>query len=60
MTTMSSQERNIRHKDRFDRIGMVARWRPVHRGHAPVLRALCDRASQALIGTGRMIPITRR
>ena len=31
---------------------MVARWRPVHRGHAPVLRALCDRASQALIGIG--------
>jgi nicotinamide-nucleotide adenylyltransferase len=49
---MSSRERNIRHKDRFDRIGMVARWRPVHRGHAPVLRSLCDRASQALIGIG--------
>jgi nicotinamide-nucleotide adenylyltransferase len=38
--------------DRFDRIGMVARWRPVHCGHVPVLRALCDRASQALIGIG--------
>jgi nicotinamide-nucleotide adenylyltransferase len=38
--------------DRFDRIGIVARWRPVHRGHVPVLRALCDRASQALIGIG--------
>jgi nicotinamide-nucleotide adenylyltransferase len=37
---------------RFDRLGMVARWRPVHLGHAPVLRALCDRASQALIGIG--------
>jgi len=24
----------------------------VHRGHAPVLHALCDRASQALIGIG--------
>lgn len=34
------------------RIGMVARWRPVHRGHAAVLRALCDCASQALIGIG--------
>lgn len=31
---------------------MVARWRPVHQGHALVLRALCDHASQALIGIG--------
>jgi nicotinamide-nucleotide adenylyltransferase len=31
---------------------MVARWRPVHRGHLPVLRVLCDRASHALIGIG--------
>jgi nicotinamide-nucleotide adenylyltransferase len=36
----------------FGRIGMVARWRPVHLGHAPVLRALCSRADQALIGIG--------
>lgn len=35
-----------------ERIGMVARWRPVHLGHAPVLRALCDRAGTALIGIG--------
>jgi nicotinamide-nucleotide adenylyltransferase len=44
-----------RHTDRtgpVDRIGMVARWQPVHLGHAPVLRALCDHASQALIGIG--------
>jgi nicotinamide-nucleotide adenylyltransferase len=34
------------------RIGMVARWRPVHLGHAPVLRALCRNADQALIGIG--------
>lgn len=34
------------------RIGMVARWRPVHIGHAPVLRALKDRATSALIGIG--------
>jgi len=52
LTTMSSTEHNIRPIDRFERIGMVARWRPVHRGHAPVLRALCDGASQALIGIG--------
>jgi nicotinamide-nucleotide adenylyltransferase len=38
--------------DRTDRIGMIARWQPVHRGHASVLRALCDGASQALIGIG--------
>ena len=31
---------------------MVARWKPVHRGQAPVLRALCDRADLALIGVG--------
>jgi len=39
-------------KGQFERIGMVARWRPVHFGHAPVLRALCDCAEQALIGSG--------
>jgi len=38
--------------DHVQRIGMVARWQPVHLGHAPVLRALCDRADQALIGIG--------
>jgi nicotinamide-nucleotide adenylyltransferase len=48
----SSREPNGRHTDRLDRIGMVARWQPVHRGHVPVLRALCDRASQAFIGIG--------
>jgi nicotinamide-nucleotide adenylyltransferase len=36
----------------FSRIGMVARWKPVHLGHAPVLRALCERAGEALIGIG--------
>jgi len=39
-------------KDHFDHIGMVARWRPVHLGHEPVLRALCDRAAKATIGVG--------
>ncbi|MBN1890805.1 MAG: hypothetical protein JW850_22610 [Thermoflexales bacterium] len=37
---------------RFERIGMVARWRPVHLGHAPVLRALCEHAELALVGIG--------
>lgn len=31
---------------------MVARWRPVHLGHVPVLHALCDHAAHALIGIG--------
>ena len=37
--------------DQVKRIGMVARWKPVHLGHTPVLRALC-RADEALIGIG--------
>jgi len=37
---------------RYDRIGMIARWRPVQRGHAAVLTALCDHATTALIGIG--------
>lgn len=36
----------------FARIGMVARWRPPHLGHTPVLAALCDCAEHALIGIG--------
>jgi len=36
----------------FDRIGMVARWRPVHLGHQAVLHNLCDQAEHALIGIG--------
>ncbi len=38
--------------ERLARIGMVARWKPVHLGHAAVLRALCDRGERALIGVG--------
>ncbi|MFQ5613829.1 MAG: hypothetical protein ACE5H9_17045 [Anaerolineae bacterium] len=49
---MPSPEQALPLTDRFDCIGMVARWRPVHNGHAPVLRALCERASKALIGVG--------
>ena len=37
---------------RVSRIGMIARWRPVHLGQAPVLRGLCDHADTALIGIG--------
>lgn len=38
--------------EHVERIGMVARWQPVHRGHEPVLRGLCNRADVALIGIG--------
>lgn len=34
------------------RIAMVARWKPVHLGHAAVLRGLSDHAEHALIGIG--------
>jgi nicotinamide-nucleotide adenylyltransferase len=49
---VASRNRDVRSLDHFARIGMVARWQPVHRGHVPVLCALCDRAAQALIGIG--------
>ncbi|MBN1878230.1 MAG: hypothetical protein JXA33_28685 [Anaerolineae bacterium] len=39
-------------RKQYDRIGMVARWKPVHLGHVPVLHALCDAAEHALIGIG--------
>ena len=31
---------------------MIARWKPVHRGHAAVVRALVARADQVLLGIG--------
>ncbi len=31
---------------------MVARWKPVHIGHAAVLEALCDRADLVIVGIG--------
>lgn len=37
---------------RLHRIGMIARWRPVHLGHVPVLQGLCNAADHALIGIG--------
>jgi nicotinamide-nucleotide adenylyltransferase len=33
-------------------IGMIARWKPVHLGHAAVLRALRSHAEHVLIGIG--------
>jgi nicotinamide mononucleotide adenylyltransferase len=35
-----------------DRIGMIARWKPVHIGHSAILEALVARARHALIGIG--------
>ena len=34
------------------RLGMVARWKPVHLGHAAVLEALLDQAEEVVIGIG--------
>lgn len=36
----------------FNRIAMIARWKPVHVGQAAVLRALCNGAGEVLIGVG--------
>lgn len=33
-------------------IGMIARWRPVHLGHSPVLRGLCRAGGRVKIGIG--------
>jgi len=33
-------------------IGMIARWRPVHLGHAVILKALCNSGGQVSIGIG--------
>ena len=37
---------------RVARIGMVARWKPVHLGHAAVLEALLERGEHVSIGIG--------
>ena len=50
--TQPSQEQTHCNPPHLERIGMVARWQPVHNGHVPVLRALCDCADHALIGIG--------
>lgn len=38
--------------ERASRIAMVARWKPVHLGHAAVLHALLDRAESVVVGIG--------
>jgi nicotinamide-nucleotide adenylyltransferase len=34
------------------RVGLVCRWKPVHRGHAALLETLCAGAENVLIGLG--------
>jgi nicotinamide-nucleotide adenylyltransferase len=42
----------IERSGRLGRLGMVARWKPVHLGHAAVLEALLDQAEEVVIGIG--------
>jgi len=34
------------------RIGLVCRWKPVHKGHAVLLETLCERSEHVLVGLG--------
>ena len=36
----------------FERVGLVCRWKPVHRGHAALLESLCEKAGHVLVGLG--------
>ncbi|MFN8428156.1 MAG: hypothetical protein U0X87_18105 [Anaerolineales bacterium] len=45
---------------KYSRIGMIARWKPVHIGHAAILRALCNSREAALIGVGEVQIATTR
>jgi nicotinamide-nucleotide adenylyltransferase len=36
----------------YPKIGMIARWKPLHLGHVAVLQALCQRGDFVLIGMG--------
>ena len=50
--TGASQPDVDRLPERVERIGMVARWKPVHLGHAAVLDGLLERAAELLVGMG--------
>ncbi len=50
--TIGKSTRESTHEARYARVGMIARWQPVHLGHAVVLHALCDCAAETLIGVG--------
>lgn len=43
---------NLNMQGSFKKIGMIARWRPVHLGHEAILRALCRSGEEMLIGIG--------
>lgn len=43
---------NTEDDQRAGRIAMIARWKPVHTGHAAVLEALADHADHAIVGIG--------
>ena len=49
---IKDQKETVNPHRSYHRIGMIARWRPVHLGQVPVLRGLCDHADHALIGIG--------
>jgi nicotinamide-nucleotide adenylyltransferase len=36
----------------YQRIAMIARWKPVHLGHQVILRALCELGKKTFIGIG--------
>ncbi len=38
--------------ERLERVGLVCRWKPVHRGHAALLESLCEEAEHVVIGLG--------
>jgi cytidyltransferase-like protein len=44
----------------MDRIGLVARFKPVHNGHAAMLEALCEEADHVVIGLGSPNRFDRR
>lgn len=52
MQTSNQQPAEENSQPIYKTIGMVARWRPVHNGHAAVLRAICGQAEKVIIGIG--------
>jgi nicotinamide-nucleotide adenylyltransferase len=47
---MQQPEPNKEHN--FSVVGIIARWQPVHKGHAASLNAICNLAENVLIGIG--------
>jgi nicotinamide-nucleotide adenylyltransferase len=47
---VSSEPRAL--PDHVGRLAMIARWKPVHAGHAAVLEALAERADHVILGIG--------